>query len=191
MTRLLFLIITVFLFSCKSKKETEKESIGRTLKIYSSAQLKDIDSTLNLDSLRIIRIDTVSSREDLMFKILSLQESFNILKEESQSATKKLEYSVYQLRLLRSMNSSRSDLSIFEDDVKYQHAEAQKIIEEMALMANKIDTLAGMWFSVDSTNFLYYGVAYKLCYSDKKLVQKCFDSAYVNITKDFRVKPIN
>ena len=99
--RLSFILIAVFFFSCKSKKETEKESISRTLKIYLSAQLKDIDLTSNLDSLRIIHIDSVSTKDEFKLKIMSLEDSFNDLIEKSQSANKIFKLSVEQFNTLR------------------------------------------------------------------------------------------
>ena len=73
---ILFIIVT-FLFSCKNEKTEEKENIQKTLKIYLSEKGKDIDSTFILDSLRIIKIDSVSSKQELALKIHKYKNQFD------------------------------------------------------------------------------------------------------------------
>ena len=187
------LYLSVFI-SCKSKSETEKgkESIQKTLRTYVSGQLTEIDSTATLDSIRIIHIDTISSKDELKQNILSIQGDFEYLYEKVKKETEIIKLKNDQYRLLIYMNSlgsSRSDLSIFKDDLKEKQEEVQQSIDKLTVLEKQIDSLKTKYFSnqVDSTNFLYYGVIYKMCYSDKKLEQKCLDSAFLNITKEFRV----
>ncbi len=186
------LIISTF-FACKSKQERTKENLNNTLRTYTASVLKDMDSTFTLDSIRVVYVDTISTKDEFKSNVFDLQDSLDYLIESMRYKNEifKLKFDQYKaLNLLNSLGSSRSDLSIFKDDVLEKQKESKEAVDRATLLEKEIDSLKKIYYSntIDSTNFLYFGVTYKICYSDKSLVQKCVDSAFVNITKEFRVR---
>ncbi len=184
-------LILVLFFSCKTEKEKGRESIEHTSKVYVTEKLKKIDSTYTIDTLRIYRIDTVSTKADLFFKLLLLSDSLALLKLIADNLGDIAKAKMDQYKTLAYMNTlttSSSDLTIFKDDVLENNKKASIGYENTIRLANQIDSLSTVYASnkLDSTDFLYYKSFVKLCYSEKKLSQRC-DPFGLKISKDFRV----
>ena len=62
---LIFLILSIFIFSCSTKKNNDNNRKDKIF-TFSKSELKDIDSTAILDSIRFISNDTITDN-DLIF----------------------------------------------------------------------------------------------------------------------------
>src|SRR6185312_17069810 len=71
------LLIAVILFSCQNKSMKEKENLQKNLFTFFKENLKNVDSTYHLDSVRIIKTDTVTANTILYRKIMLLYDDIN------------------------------------------------------------------------------------------------------------------
>jgi hypothetical protein len=186
------LLFPLLLFaSCKSDETKQKESIEHTFKTYITAKLETIDSTYTIDTLRLYKIDTVSTKDDFLFKMVTLSDSLDKLSLIATNAGQIAKLKMDQYKTLAYMNTlttTSSDLSIFKEDAIENNKKALAAYDKVIELGHNIDSLTGIYNSskLDSTNFLYYKVYSVLCYSEKNLSQKC-DSIGLKISKNFRV----
>ena len=181
------------LVSCKNEKQEEKESIEKTLNVYFREKGKDIDSTLVLDSVRIIKIDSVSSKGELAMKINKFDDSLDVLIKLADLSGQRLKLEAEQYKLLKYMgtlSSSKSDLKIFEEGLVEKQNEFKQSIGKAERLKKEVDSLREIYNQnkIDSLNFLFYNVKLKACFTNNKMEQKCFDSLSVNVTKNYRIK---
>jgi hypothetical protein len=98
-----FISIIIFLISCKTEKELEKEKLERNLRTFYIENYKD--STSTLDSLRLLKIDTITQAMFLLEQSKDLFNQFEILSELYSLNTKSLSNSVDQLNLYKMVYS--------------------------------------------------------------------------------------
>lgn len=191
----LFILLATFSASCniKSPKETVSNKTLALLKVWATENLKERDSTLTIDSLKIQYIDSITQKED--FAIM-LQGKINQLTYANQIAEAQLKilklekdkYSNYQA--IAQISGSSSGLSIFKQSFDEEKDKTDKAISEAQNLGHECDSLLKIANSntLDSINPIYYQAVFTICYTDKKMEQTCKDSLVMNFTKDFRVK---
>lgn len=191
--KIILLFLITIIVSCKNIKEEQSENIEKTLRTYMYEKAKQFDSTLKLDSIRIIKIDSASSKFELKDNILKLRDSLNNLFKDISFDQENLKLKVEQFKILKYMNSlssSNDDLQVFKDDITKQSNKLKLALEKASKLENEIKKLKNILLKskIDSTDFKFYNVKFKVCFTNKKLEQECEDSLNVNITKNYRIK---
>ena len=176
-----FILLTVII-SCKSQEGNVTSNIWETLNNHLTLEHKN--STGSLDSFRIIKIDSFSSKKDLSTRIDSFQ---NLLSLEFFKL-EKLE-TLLKLRAI-SLDNLKKGKDVLSNDSIENTLKKGILSNSIYVLKHKLDSLVFCYNSgkVDSTNFLYYRVQYRLCYSYKNIRHNCKDSLYLFVTKDFKVK---
>ena len=187
----LFFIMIIF-SSCKNEKEEERENIQNTLKTHLTIKLKEFEPSTEIDTLRIIKINRISSKGELRIKISKLQDSLSNLMSITENEYSILKRKVDQYKTLQYMNSlasSNDDLKIFKDDIDEKKLIVEKSLSASQTLKKEFDSLTVILKEnkTDSLNFLFYNITYKACFTNNKLEQKCFDTLYMPITKNFRI----
>jgi len=186
---LLFLTLCT-LWRCQSENDIQKESVERALDTYIRGFIQNADSSLVVDSLLILRVDSISSKDLMLQKIGELIDSV-----ENKVKDLKLQLEIYDLSkqkyvLYAAVSDNSETLKIFKDELdkdwdKLKHSEA-----ELDILKNELDSINNVYESgtIDSTDFLFLRPYYRICISNKLLEQQCSDGNKVLITKAFRVK---
>ena len=184
------IIITSTLTSCKLANVEHKENIEAVLNTHIKALALSYDSTLTIDSVRVLRLDTVSTKDFILININKLDDS--ILKL-SEIAKIKLELFNIDKSTLMSLASTSKDKAyvnslgdqLISDLEKIKHTDL--IIKSLFTQVDSLERLVESG-QFDSLDFLYLKPIYKLCFSNKLLEQTCNEGDDILITKDFRVK---
>ena len=77
MEKALLIIVVSLLFSCKEKNKEVNVNLNKNLFIYFKENINKEDSTIHLDSVRIIRLDTLTQSRLLYKKIMSLYDNID------------------------------------------------------------------------------------------------------------------
>jgi hypothetical protein len=77
MKTLLAIITSIILFSCATKEEKAAINFNKNLFTFFKANFKKEDSTIHLDSVRLIKLDTVTQSKILFRKIMSLDDDID------------------------------------------------------------------------------------------------------------------
>lgn len=84
-----------------------------------------------MDSLKIIDIDSVSTKDELKMKFYRYQDSLNFLINEATYKSEQLRLEIEQYRLLKYMNNltaSKDNLSVFKNSVNEKKIKCRQII---------------------------------------------------------------
>lgn len=192
MKKIILFFILISTISCKNQKEKEIENIENTLNTYLSLQLKEVDKNVKIDSLKVIDIDSVSTKDQLRMELYRYQDSLYFLMNEANYKSEQLRLEIEQYRLLKYMNNltvSKDNLSVFKNSVDEKKEDADKTLTLAQNFKKEVDLLRKKFSGskIDSTNFIFYNVKYRFCYSNSKLEQKCKDSLSILMTKDFKI----
>lgn len=82
-----------------------------------------------MDSLKIIDIDSVSTKDELKMKFYRYQDSLNFLINEATYKSEQLRLEIEQYRLLKYMNNltaSKDNLSVFKNSVNEKKSNIDK-----------------------------------------------------------------
>jgi hypothetical protein len=115
MNRVLMLSILSYflLFSCKSKSP----SLTEQLKTNFISHLKKMDSTIVLDSFRVIRIDSIDQRHER-----TMDDSFYIR-----------EFTRVQAQLTNAIKEKKADsIGFYQDEVDYMRTQADSLNKEIS-----------------------------------------------------------
>lgn len=192
MKKIILFFILISTISCKNEKEKEIENIEKTLNTYVSLQLKEVDKDAKVDSLKVIDIDSVSTKDQLRLELYRYQDSLYFLINEANYKSELLRLEIAQYRLLKYMNNltvSKDNLSVFKNSLDEKKEDADKTLALAQNFKKEVDVLRKNFSGskIDSTNFIFYNVKYRFCYSNAKLEQKCKDSIRILMTKDFKI----
>ena len=192
MKKIILFLILISTISCKNEKEIEINTIEKTLNTYVSLQLQEVDKDAKVDSLKVIDIDSVSTKDQLRMELYRYQDSLYFLINEANYKSELLRLEIEQYRLLKYMNNltvSKDNLSVFKNSVDEKKEDADKTLALAQNFKKEVDLLRKNFIGskIDSTNFIFYNVKYRFCYSNAKLEQKCKDSIRILMTKDFKI----
>uniref|UniRef100_UPI0027DE790F hypothetical protein n=1 Tax=uncultured Chryseobacterium sp. TaxID=259322 RepID=UPI0027DE790F len=108
--KLILVFILPILFGCK--EELQRKEFLKTAKIYLSEELKNNADYKSLDSLRILKIDTLSDKDELYLYICQLYRYKHHLLSQSKSPK-----DLYELKY----GTDDFDSQMYEDYVKLEY----------------------------------------------------------------------
>lgn len=165
-----FLLIAIILISCQNKTVKEKQRLDENLFTYFKENIRTADSTIHLDSVRILKFDTITANTILYQKTMILydgiednQKKFNELKESQNSDAQ-------MIRL-----TAGSDNPLYEnsrDEYVKKMKEMRLITDEIKTMMQKADSLSDLLHKSDTTTLVYLQVKCLIQYQRKDLSVK-------------------
>lgn len=159
-------ILIVTFYSCSSKANVEK---GREEKIFtfSKMTLKDVDSTYVLDSVRIIKYDTVTDHdlEFMRFNKISakLQENQEAIKQVQSKTISALQIA----RLSRGLNDVLFDT--YKSDADKYIKEAKEMMSNDSIYRKEMDLISVRMEKSDTSNLKFLQVRSLMQYHRKDL----------------------
>lgn len=177
----LFTLCALTLISCKSEEQKVKEECLKVMQIYFPITLKkEVKDFLSIDSMRIIRIDTLTEKHVLGIAFMEAS-------EESQRYLRLAEISndlAKYKRMLADIGSSQD--SHWNELIGDSNERAKLEIDSAKFYLDKMKSIQQDITKADSLTLKYYGVEFQIQYTKKDMT---FDriNGVVPITKDFRI----
>ncbi|HZW64669.1 MAG TPA: hypothetical protein VFF23_03190 [Hanamia sp.] len=178
-----FILIALVLFSCQSKTVKEKKDLEKNLFNYFTTRFQDIESTIHLDSVRIVKFDTITANTILYRKMMSI---YDVI-EENQNRIRKIlsdmKDSKQMMRLTAGLSSALYNNSL--DDFKEKQTEFTSLQEKDSVLIKNADSLSEKLKTTDSTTLVYLQVQCLLQYQRKDLsVGRDTGYAFLNTNHD-------
>lgn len=154
---LIFLILSIFIFSCSTKKNNDNNRKDKIF-TFSKSELKDIDSTAILDSIRFISNDTITDNDLIFmrFNRLSSEMSNNIdiIKLKQEKTLNYLQIARLSSELSSSIYSTyKEDANKLIEEVKEdlkKDSLNRSILDSLSIQLNKSDTVTMRYLEVKS-----------------------------------------
>lgn len=165
MKYLLFFIL--FLFACQNKEKAAKKNLETNLFTYFNARIKGVDSTLKLDSVRIIKFDTITANNILYKKIMSIYDKIQVNQNKIRDVLSDMNDAKKMMRLTAGLSSALYNNSL--DDFKEKQTEFNSLQEKDSILIQTADTLSEKLKTTDSTTLVFLQVKCLLQYQRKDL----------------------
>ena len=138
---LFFLALTIFSFACQSKSEQLKKKLQSDLKTYFIANLED--STLTVDSFRVIKIDTITQQMLIQEQSKLLTGQLNSLVNLYTLKATDISISVDKMKLYAVLGSSEL--------IDIERREYKEKLAKSQLLESEMDTVMAIVASLDSS----------------------------------------
>jgi hypothetical protein len=177
------LLIAIVLFSCQSKTIKEKKDLEKNLFTYFKIRLNDADSTIHLDSARIIKFDTITANTILYRKILAIYDVVDENQDKIRKILSDMNDAKKMMRLTAGLSSALYNNSL--DDFNKNREEMTSLQQKDSVLINNADSLSQKLKTTDSTTLVYLQVKCLLQYQRKDLsVSRDTGYAFLNTNKD-------
>jgi len=167
--KLILVFILPILFGCKDEKKIQRKEFLKTAKIYFSEELKKNADYKSLDSLRILRIDTLSDKDELYVYICQLYRYKNHLLSQSKSPK-----DLYELKY----GTDDFGSQMYEDyvnkleykSVKEKEAKFNVLRDSIDIIKKQIKHYEQLLVKKDSLNLCMYEVEYFYQITNKNMI---------------------
>ncbi|WP_375181840.1 hypothetical protein [Chryseobacterium sp.] len=180
--KLILVFILPILFGCKD--ELQRKEFLKTAKIYLSEELKNNADYKSLDSLRILKIDTLSDKDELYLYICQLYRYKNHLLSQSKSPK-----DLYELKY----GTDDFDSQMYEDYVKLEYKSVKEKEAKFNVLRDSIDFIKKqikhyeqILVKKDSLNLCMYEVEYSYQITNKNMITEKGET-YLLFTKDMKM----
>jgi hypothetical protein len=174
MKRLAFMIAVCYI-SCQ---QSENDKLSENLRIYCEGKVKDIDSLNHLDSMRVIKIDTITQRDILIFKSNKTLKRNDSLKSELEYLSEKFNTNYKLAKLSSGISSTLFDN--YKTEALDNNTKLQNIIILMKANLSKSDSLLKLAKTADSISPVHFQAISLIQYTRKdRSVYR--DTAYVDL----------
>lgn len=180
--KLILVFILPILFGCKD--ELQRKEFLKTAKIYLSEELKNNADYKSLDSLRILKIDTLSDKDELYLYICQLYRYKNHLLSQSKSPK-----DLYELKY----GTDDFDSQMYEDYVKSEYKSVKEKEAKFNVLRDSIDFIKKqirhyeqILVKKDSLNLCMYEVEYSYQITNKNMITEKGET-YLLFTKDMKM----
>lgn len=199
MKQLSIVLFMLLIYSCKSKEEKLKEKITP---IIQAAVLKD-STVVNIDSLIIYKIDTLTALKDSLSKISRLMANVDFENRSAKNSVSMAELiqesakiDISQAKLYREVFGKGVLSEAKTEDAKNNVKKSNKYLDEASAYTAKSDYYLSRVTNIkklvslgkiDSVTFRGYIVTYRIKGSDKDNISVKKDSLMNMINPDFRI----
>lgn len=180
--KLILVFILPILFGCKD--ELQRKEFLKTAKIYLSEELKNNADYKSLDSLRILKIDTLSDKDELYLYICQLYRYKIHLLSQSKSPK-----DLYELKY----GTDDFDSQMYEDYVKLEYKSVKEKEAKFNVLRDSIDFIKKqikhyeqILVKKDSLNLCMYEVEYSYQMTNKNMITEKGET-YLLFTKDMKM----
>lgn len=180
--KLILVFILPILFGCKD--ELQRKEFLKTAKIYLSEELKNNADYKSLDSLRILKIDTLSDKDELYLYICQLYRYKHHLLSQSKSPK-----DLYELKY----GTDDFGSQMYEDYVKLEYKSVKEKEAKFNVLRDSIDFIKKqikhyeqILVKKDSLNLCMYEVEYSYQITNKNMITEKGET-YLLFTKDMKM----
>jgi hypothetical protein len=167
MRKILLITIVTFLISCAGKDEKAKANLDRNLFTFFKEGFRKADSTLHLDSVRVIKFDTVTKQSLLYSKIMSLYDEIDSHKGSYNNAMREYHSDIQIAKLYASLDKTLFDHYV--DEARQKLAEVKELNRTDSLIQKTADSLTKIHKTADTTKLLYYQLKCLVQYQRKDM----------------------
>jgi hypothetical protein len=172
------LLIAILFASCQ-----KRDNLQKNLFTFFSQNLKEADSTVHLDSVRIIKFDTVTENTILYKKIMNLYDNIDQNQAKFNDLLDAQKSDAQMIRLTRGLDNTLFQNSV--DEYKTKMNKMKLIKDENDNLSRKADSLSKILETSDSTTLLFLQVRCIIQYRRKDLsIRRDTGFAFLNPQKD-------
>lgn len=178
--KLILVFILPILFGCKDEQKLQRKEFLKTAKIYFSEELKNNADYKSLDSLRILKIDTLSDKDELYVYICQLYRYKNHLILQSKSPKE-----LTELKYLTDNFGSK----MYEHEVnklEYDSVKEKVLRHSIDIIDKQIKHYEQILVKKDSLNLCMYEVQYSYQLTNKNMITEK-GATYLLFTKDMKI----
>ncbi|MCX8524131.1 hypothetical protein OF897_09355 [Chryseobacterium formosus] len=178
--KLILVLILPILFGCKDEQKLQRKEFLKTAKIYFSEELKNNADYKSLDSLRILKIDTLSDKDELYIYICQLYRYKNHLLLQSKSPKE-----LTDLKYLTENFGSK----MYEDDVnklEYDSVKEKVLRDSIDIIDKQLKHYEQILVKKDSLNLCMYEVEYFYQITNKNMITEKGVTDLI-FTKDMKI----
>ncbi|SUX48351.1 hypothetical protein [Chryseobacterium indoltheticum] len=178
--KLILVFILPILFGCKDEQKLQRKVFLKTAKIYFSEKFKNDADYKSLDSLRILKIDTLSDKDELYMFICQLYRNKNHLLLQSKSPKE-----LTDLKYLTENFGSK----MYEDDVnklEYDSIKEKVLRDSIDIIDKQLKHYEQILVKKDSLNLCMYEVQYSYQLTNKNMITEK-GVTYLLFTKDMKI----
>lgn len=183
------LLCICLVFSCKSPEEKLKIKVMPILKSYVLDKQGKNTYVSKIDSLRILRIDTITPMKDSNYILSQITDILNIGTAKIKTNNELLENQLTQLKLYGELGWN----TLFETT----KGEIKKIQNETSLNLEKLSSIKDRIGIIDSLNILGkidtvsltgYNILFKLIGQDNTNNEVRIDTGYLQLSKEMHIR---
>lgn len=178
--KLILVSILPILFGCKDEQKLQRKEFLKAAKIYFSEKLKNDADYKSLDSLRILKIDTLSDKDELYMFICQLYRYKNHLLLQSKSPKE-----LTDLKYLTENFGSK----MYEADVnklEYDSVKEKVLRDSIDIIDKQLKYYEQILVKKDSLNLCMYQVQYSYQLTNKNMITEKGET-YLLFTKDMKL----
>ncbi|MPS65828.1 MAG: hypothetical protein DI622_15960 [Chryseobacterium sp.] len=178
--KLILVSILPILFGCKDEQKLQRKEFLKAAKIYFSEKLKNDADYKSLDSLRILKIDTLSDKDELYMFICQLYRYKNHLLLQSKSPKE-----LTDLKYLTENFGSK----MYEADVnklEYDSVKEKVLRDSIDIIDKQLKHYEQILVKKDSLNLCMYQVQYSYQLTNKNMITEKGET-YLLFTKDMKL----
>lgn len=164
------LVIALIFFSCKEKSQEVSDSLNNNLFTYFKENLKSVDSTYKLDSVRVIKFDTMAKSDLLFVKLLTVYDDIDQKNSVIKSNIERNKTNIQLIKLYKGLDQILFENSI--EDAKKLVAETNEIQDQVKGLSKYADSLTNEQNLADTAKLIYYQVRCLVQYQRKDMSVK-------------------
>lgn len=181
--KIVLLISAILLFSCNGKDVKSQKNLNKNLFTFVKENINKEDSTIHLDSLRILKFDTITQNSLFYNKITSIYDEID---KNGESIDQLLNERKTMIQIAN-LNASLDKIlyNNYVDEVNQKKKEIADLMKQDTVFIKTADSLTAMLKTADSTKLLFFEVKCLIQYQRKDLsIKKDTVFAYLNPEKD-------
>lgn len=181
--KLILVFILPILFGCKDEQKLQRKEFLKTAKIYFSEELKNNADYKSLDSLRILKIDTLSDKDELYVYICQLYRYKNHLLSKSPKDLYELKYGTddFGSQMYEDYVNKLEYKSVKEKEAKFN-----VLRDSIDIIKKQIKHYEQILVKKDSLNLCMYEVEYIYQTTNKNMITGK-GVTYLLFTKDMKI----
>lgn len=182
MKKTLFIIILYSIISCKNNKIVN-DNLNKKLFVFFKENINKADSTLHLDSVIVLKLDSVRQSDILYKRIINI---YDITDENSKNIKTLISEAHTDLQLVSlSAGLDRKLYDNYLDEAKQKKEQWTELMHTDSLLFRKADSLTEIEKKSDTTKLLFWQVKCLIQYQRKDLsIKRDTGYAFLNLNKD-------
>lgn len=184
-TKLALTLTLSILLGCKDEQKIQKEEFTKTARIYFNEELKNMEDFKSLDSLRILKVDTLSDKDELNGYINQLYRYQNYLLSQAKTQRELAELKYETANLGSQMYGG------YVNELEYKSAKAEEtkfnvLKDSVNIVDKQIKHYERQLKKKDSLNLNAYEVQF-IYQLTKKNMSSEKDTTYLRFSADMKV----
>ena len=177
-------LLLILIASCAAKDNTPKKQIEKDLLEYLKTSMKKLNFAATVDSVKFVRLDTITEKLKVLMKARELEAKFNDLQEDYHKLKDEAESNLQLMKL--SQGLSKTLYENYRTEGLKTTDKMKDIAEKMSIVGRTVDSLDSVALIVDSSKCIAYNVVYiyQFTRSDRTVNR---DTGYHILYPDYRL----